>query len=71
MDEKIQQKILKYTAYVTDEYRKNNPEAFNKLFEIQQKNNYILGVGFGRKITASEQECAKVCLQNLGLDLNY
>ena len=38
---------------------------------IFPNNNYILGIGFGRKVTGAEQECAKMCLENLHLDLNF
>lgn len=71
MDEKVQQKIKKYTNQIMDEYRNNNPEVFEKLFMLCKDGNFILGIGFGRKVTDSDQECAKACLNVLGLDLNY
>lgn len=71
MDPIIQDNIKKYTNSVLCEYKQNNPAIYLKLFDICQKGNYILGIGFGRKVVQSEQECAKQCLQILNLDLNY
>jgi hypothetical protein len=44
---------------------------FNKLFELYEKDNYILGIGLGKKVIQAEQECAKQCMINLDLDMNY
>jgi hypothetical protein len=35
------------------------------------KDNFILCIGTARKVTAAEQEAAKIGLINYGLDLNY
>ena len=71
MSEIIQMDVKKYNGYILEEYRLKNPTVFSKLFEICQNDNYILGIGFGRKVTSAEQECAKTCLENLHLDLNF
>lgn len=71
MDAIIQDNIQKYTNSVLLEYKTNNPTIYLKLLDIYQSGNYILGIGFGRKVTQSEQECAKQCLEILNLDLNF
>jgi dsRNA-specific ribonuclease len=71
MSEIVQMDIKKYNGYILEEYRLKNPTVFSKLFDICQNDNYILGIGFGRKVTSAEQECAKICLENLHLDLNF
>jgi len=71
MSDVIQKDIKKYNKYILEEYRLKNPSVFSKLFDICQKDNYILGIGFGRKVTGAEQECAKTCLKNLYIDLNF
>lgn len=70
LDDIIQLKIKKYTMNIMEEYKRINPGVYMKLFENYQ-NSYIIGVGFGRKVVNSEQECAKECMKNLNLDLNY
>jgi dsRNA-specific ribonuclease len=71
MDAAVQNRLILYTNNIVEEYRRNNPDVFNKLLAVRNNGNYILGIGFGRKVTEAEQECAKACLQNLGLDLNF
>jgi hypothetical protein len=71
MDPIIQDNIKKYTNHVLLEYKTNNPKIYLKLFDIYQSGKYILGIGFGRKVIESEQECAKHCLEILNLDLNF
>ena len=67
----IQNTIKHYTDSILKEYKVKNPEVFLKLLDITQNGNYILGIGFGRKVTSAEQECAKTCLINLQIDLNF
>jgi dsRNA-specific ribonuclease len=71
MDEVIQRRITKFTQNVITEYKINNPSVFSKLLKIQMEGRYILGIGFGRKVVDSEQQCAKSAMQILNLDLNY
>ena len=71
MDKNVQNIIKQYTTRIIEEYRIKNPLVYTKLFDIYQSGNYILGIGFGRKVTNAEQECAKQCLLNLQLDLNF
>lgn len=71
MDKTVQQTLNRYTCKILEEYRVKNPSVYMKLFDIYQRGDYILGIGFGRKVTSAEQECAKQCLLNLQLDLNF
>jgi len=71
MDSIVQENIKKYTYDILSQYKTNNPSVYLKLLDICQSEKYILGIGFGRKVTQSEQECAKQCLQILHLDLNF
>lgn len=71
MDKIVQENIKKYTDDVLCQYKTNNPSIYSKLFDLYQSGNWILGIGFGRKVIQSEQECAKQCLQILNLDLNF
>lgn len=70
MNKEIQDKIQNYTKNVLLSYKKSNPNIYEMLFNTLES-NFVLGIGFGRKVTSSEQECAKVCLTNLNIDLNY
>jgi len=70
-DDHIQKKIKYYTQNVIAEYKQNNQKIFTHLLELQEAGNYVLGLGFGRKVTAAEQDCAKTCLNNIDIDLNY
>lgn len=67
----VQEKIRVYTRGIVEEYKRVNPVVFSKLFNVQNNDCYVLGIGFGRRVTNAEQECAKQCLLNLNLDLNY
>ena len=71
LSEIVQNDIKKYNHIVLEEYRLKNPQVFQKLFNICSEDKFILGVGFGRKVTEAEQSCAKICLENLHLDLNF
>lgn len=71
LDPKNQDDIANYTKLVISEYKRNNYNIFSKLFSLQEQGSYVLGIGTGRKVVNSQQECAKVCMQNLRLDLNY
>jgi len=71
LDKTVQNMIKIYSSKILEEYRVKNPQIYTKLITIYQKNDYIIGIGFGRKVTSAEQECAKTCLLNLQLDLNF
>ena len=71
MESAVQRKIIMYSNNVMESYKTHNPVIFSKLYSLRNEGQYILGVGFGRKVTASEQDCAKMCLLNLNLDLNF
>jgi len=66
-----QKKIRDYTNKVLKEYKNSNITIFRKLLAIQQQGQYILGVGFDRKVVSSEQMCAQQCMMNLGLPQDY
>jgi dsRNA-specific ribonuclease len=70
-DAVYQEKIKNYTNRVVKEYRNGNVDVFKKLFDVQQKGHFILGVGVDRKVVSSEQMCAKQCMINLGLPQDY
>jgi dsRNA-specific ribonuclease len=70
-DTTTQTKIKLCTDTLLLEYKFTNSEIFKKLYELIETGNYILGIGYGRKVTNAEQECAKNCLETLGIDLNY
>jgi dsRNA-specific ribonuclease len=71
LDPVVGKKIVIYTSAIMEEYKRTNPVVFQKLFSARQQKQYILGVGLGRKVVLAEQECAKRCLENLNLDLNF
>ena len=71
LDKAVKSMIKIYSSKILEEYRVKNPQIYTKLITIYQKNDYIIGIGFGRKVTSAEQECAKTCLLNLKLDLNF
>jgi dsRNA-specific ribonuclease len=71
MDKSVQNTIMKYSSHILEEYRVKNPTVYTKLIVLCQNGQYILGIGFGRKVTNAEQECAKQCLLNLDIDLNF
>jgi dsRNA-specific ribonuclease len=67
----LQSKIDKYTNNILKFYKNNNPEVYLKLIQELRADKRIIGLGFGKKVVQAEQECAKVCLQNFNLDLDY
>jgi dsRNA-specific ribonuclease len=67
----VQQVINRYTKLVLEHFRRTNPQVFQRLLEILDDGSYIIGVGNARKVVQAEQECAKRCLLNLNLDLNF
>jgi dsRNA-specific ribonuclease len=71
LDESIQKKVKCYTHSVLAEYKQCSNDIFLKLLSLQETGKFVLGIGFGRKVTAAEQDCAKTCLNNLDIDLNY
>ncbi len=71
MSPTIQEKIKLYTRSVSAEYRRMNPVAYTKILTVQQDGNWVLGIGFGRKVVNAEQMCAKQCMEILNIDLNF
>lgn len=72
LDPTIRVQIKAYTHNILADFKvSGEPNALMTLLDIVQSGNYILGIGCGRKVVSSEQECAKVCLVNLNLELDY
>ncbi len=71
LDTEIQKRIVKYSQSICNQYKRTNPAAFEKMFTFVKDGGYILGIGMGRKVTASEQSCAKQCMDILGLPQDY
>lgn len=72
LDGPIQVQIKAYTHSVLEDFKvRGEIDAFKILLDIVQSGNYILGIGNGRKVVSAEQECAKTCLLNLNLELDY
>lgn len=73
MDKLVQENIYEYNLALFEYYKSDEKyiDIYNKLLEFKKNGNYVLGLGIGRKVTASEQDCAKKCLENLNLSLNF
>jgi dsRNA-specific ribonuclease len=71
LNQDIQRILTRYTLCILEEYKVKNQNVYLKLIDYHHKGLYFLGIGFGRKVTNAEQECAKQCLINLNLDLNF
>lgn len=68
----IQQvQIKEYTKNVLDGFKIRNGSVFLQLMEMVSKNNWIVGIGTGKKVTVAEQEAAKEALVSMNVDLNY
>jgi dsRNA-specific ribonuclease len=52
-------------------YKKSSTEVYTTLFNKINEGNYILCIGFGKKIVIAEQMAAKQALLNLNLSLNF
>ena len=70
LDKQVQDKIKHYNRSLLQYYKELNNGAYEKICDLTNSTHYILGIGVGRKITESEQECAKECMKNLNLDFN-
>lgn len=72
-DSLVQNNIVVYNKELLKMYFNTNMEIYKKLKDItaQNESSYIIGIGTGRKVIQSEQECAKQCLKNLNLSLNF
>jgi dsRNA-specific ribonuclease len=71
VSEILQKKIYQTTLKVLEFYKKENKQVYENLLKEINNGNYILGIGMGRKVVNAEQECAKNCMYQLGLELNY
>lgn len=71
LDTEIQKRVSKYTDSVMKQYKRTNPNAFEKIFSFVKDSGYVLGIGLGRRVVNSEQACAKQCMDILGLPQDY
>jgi dsRNA-specific ribonuclease len=71
LDPQIQNNIDLYTRKTLEYFKLRNTEVFSTLFKLYDSGQLILGLGYGRKVTSAEQDCAKNCLTMFELDLNY
>jgi dsRNA-specific ribonuclease len=70
-DENIQQNIKNLNNILSKHYQTTNKEIYEKIYNMQLNNNYILSVGCGKKLINAEQECAENCLVILNTSTNY
>lgn len=71
LSEIVQKQIHEYTVEILEYYKKSEPTVYNELISKVYSGYSILGIGVGRKVVNAEQECAKRCLLQLNLQLNY
>ena len=71
LDNIQQECIIKYTEATMEYYKKLSTEVYTTLFNKINEGNYILCIGFGKKIVIAEQMAAKQALLNLNLSLNF
>ena len=71
MDKAVQYNIREYNEALLEYYKKFNIDIHNKILALRKDGHYVLGLGTGRKVTASEQECAQKCLEKLNLSFNF
>lgn len=71
MDASVQHKIQLFTDKTLQFYKTSDDVAFKTLFKIVGEGNYVLGIGYGKKVVSAEQDCARMSMLQLNLDLNY
>lgn len=69
MDSHIKIRIQKYSDSIHHQFADKLDDDLVK--QLRDRHIYILGIGYGRKVIQAEQDCAKQCMINLELDLNY
>jgi dsRNA-specific ribonuclease len=67
----VQKQIILFNKELTEYYKKLDEESYLKLQEISNSNSYVLSIGYAKKTSDAEQDCAKNALKNLNLSLNY
>ncbi|ARR75033.1 putative ribonuclease III [Mimivirus AB-566-O17] len=63
-------KIRDYSNKILESF-KVNPEVYKKMFDKVTNGYLVLGMGTASKVTESEQLCARDCLLNFDLPLDY
>ena len=71
LSEIVQKQIHEYTVEVLEYYKRLDQTVYNELVSKVYSGYSILGIGVGRKVVNAEQECAKKCMLQLNLSLNY
>lgn len=71
LNESQQQVILHSHQITLTEFKTSNSNVYRKLIDFTFNGNYILGIGYGRKVVVSEQECARTAMELLGLPQDY
>jgi len=71
LDDSVKEKVKHYSKSVISQYKQSNKAVFLSLLQIQNEDKYVLGIGSGRKVVEAEQYCAKQCLLNLNISINY
>lgn len=62
--------LNKFSKISIDILNMLNGDDYNDLFQMLEK-NVIIGIGKDKKVIKAEQNCAKNCLENLNIDLNF
>jgi dsRNA-specific ribonuclease len=71
LDLDIQNNLIQFNHDLMAYYKTFDADSFKKLFNESKKNNFVLSIGYGKKVVNAEQECAKNGLLMLKLPLNY
>jgi ribonuclease-3 len=66
----IQENISRYNKELLDYFKTFDNESFEKLINITRK-NFVLSIGYGKKVVDAEQECAKNGLEMLKISFEF
>jgi ribonuclease-3 len=67
----VQKQIIQFNKELIEYYKTLDQDSYIKLQEISNSNSYVLSIGYAKKTSDAEQDCAKNALQNLNLSANY
>lgn len=67
----VQRQIILFNRELIEYYKDVDDDSYLKLQEISSSNSYVLSIGYAKKTSDAEQDCAKNALQNLNLSQNY
>ncbi|MEY3420067.1 MAG: Cafeteria roenbergensis virus, partial [Bacteroidota bacterium] len=71
LSEQQQLAIKEYTKNVVSGFQIRNGHVFLQLMDLVSKNQWIVGIGTGKKVINAEQEAAREGLVTLGLALDF